>query len=184
MPKSLPYVYKPDPSPYTLDDVPRYLEQELNRIAQALIAQPVAMAVEEVGDYIVYTFPNWVRVFVGVAPSWDVPGGDFDSATGYWTCPQRGLYSIDANLEVQPYGSGNKNYYAGVRIYRDAGGVITYNETTDGGVDDIPLGVNLSGLIPLDQGDILAVEITIVHETFVGTAPYDIGWQILRVSGT
>lgn len=182
MTRSIKLPYQPNIVPTDPAELPRWLDVELNKISLALVAQPVAMAIDETGDYVVYTFPNWGRVFVGVAPSWDVPGGNFDTATAIWTCPQSGLYSLDANLKVEPYGSGNKNYFAGVRIYRDSGGVITYKETTDGGVDNIPLGVQLAGLVPLLQGDQLAVEMTIVHETFVGTAPYDIGWQILWVA--
>ena len=182
MPNSINIPYTPGQVPTGVDGLPRFLADEFRRIQEALIAQPVAMAVDETGDYAVGTVENWVRVFVGATPSWDVPGGNFDSVTGIWTCPQSGLYSLDANLKVEPYGAGNKNYFAGVRIEIDRGGVITYKETTDGGVDNIPLGVQLAGLIPLLQGDKLAVEMTIVHETFVGTAPYDIGWQILAVS--
>ena len=182
MPNSINIPYSPGQVPTGVDGLPRFLADEFRRIQEALVAQPVALSVDETGDYTVGTVANWVRAFVGATPGWDVPGGNFDSTTGIWTCPQSGLYSITSELEVSPYGLGNKNYYAGIRIYRDSGGVITYRETTDGGVDNVPLGVTLAGLIPLLQGDQLAIEMTIVHETFVGTAPYDIGWQVLAVS--
>ena len=182
MAKSLPIDYIPEPTPYTPDDIPRYLEQELNKIREALIAQAVALAVNESGTETVTTVPNWQFLFIGQTPTWDVPGGNFDPTTGFWTCPQSGLYSINASMEVQPFGLGNKFYYAGIRVYRDRGGVITYEESTDGGDDAVPLGVTIAIMVPLQQGDILGVESTIVHDQFVGDVDYTARWQIKRES--
>ena len=185
MPKSIPLPYHPNPVPSQLDDVPRYLYDELVRIKEAFIEQPTAMAIETSFDYTVTTVLIWDRIFNDgvVVPTWDIPGGGFDNTTGEWTCPQDGLYSIDVQMTVQPYGAGNKDYYAGLRLYKDSGGVVEYRETTDGGDDAIPLGVTLSGLIPLLQGDVLAVDAAVVHDQFVGTTTVDVGWQILRQSG-
>ena len=144
MPKSLELPYYPNPVPTDPARLQQYLFDELNKIKTAFVAQPVALSVEEIDTYAVVTAPNWVVAFIGETPTWDVPGG-FDSVTGLWTCPQSGLYSADVQLEVAPFGAGNKQYYAGVRLYRDSGGAITYKETTDGGDDSVPLGVTLAG---------------------------------------
>jgi hypothetical protein len=182
MTRSLKEPYYPNPVPTDPARLQQYLFDEFNKIKDALVPQPVALAIEETDTYVVGTLPNWVQAFVGGTPAWDVPGGSFDSVTGFWTCPQQGLYSADIQLKVEPFGSGNKQYYAGVRLYKDSGGVVEYRETTDGGDDAVPLGVTLSGLLPLLQGDILGVEFTIVHDQFTGVADYNIGWQMLRVS--
>lgn len=183
MVKSVIPAYVPNIVPSGVEDLPRFLNEELERIRQAMQAQPVALAVEEVGDFAVTQIVTWERAFIGATPAWDIPGGNFDSATAQWTCPQTGLYSIDVQLEVAPFGAGNKNYYAGIRIYHLSGQTVDYRESSDGGVDNVPLGVNMAGLVPLTQGDVVAVDMTVVHDTWVGVAPYDIGWQMLSVSG-
>ena len=185
MSRSLPLPYNPNPVPSNRDDLPRYIYDELVRIKESFIAQPTALAIEDSFDYPVTTVLTWERMFDGgvVVPTWDVPGGGFDNTTGEWTCPQYGLYSVNVQMTVQPYGSGNKDYYAGLRLYIDRGGIIEYRESTDGGDDAIPLGVTLNGLLPIQQGDVLAVDAAVVHDIFVGVAPVDIAWQILRQSG-
>jgi hypothetical protein len=184
MSKSLSIDYQPEPTPYTIEDLPRYVEQELNKIAQALenASQPVALSVDEQGNFLVTTIVTWVQVLIGETAGWDVPGGSWDPTTGIYTVPQQGLYSVNAQLEVSPFGAGNKTYYAGLRLYRDRGGVVEFVESTDGGDDAIPLGVTISGLLPLLQGDRLGLEMTIVHDQFSGTAPYNVAMQIKRES--
>jgi hypothetical protein len=182
MSRSISIPYQPNIVPTDPNELPRWLDVELNKIALALIAQPVAMAVKDEGPVIIGPAINWQTLFIGNSPDWDVPGGDFNSTTGEWTCPESGLYSIDLQMEVAPFGLGNKNYYAGIAVVIDSGGTITRYESTDGGDDNIPLGVSLSGLAPLLQGDVLHTEGTIVHENQTGTVDVKIGWQVLNVS--
>lgn len=174
--------YFPNIVPTNLEDIPRFLNEELERIRQALVAQPVACSVEEDGTVVIGPTVNWQTVFIGVTPSWEAPGGDFDPATGAWTCSQYGLYSMSLQMEVAPFGAGNKDYYAGVAIIRDRGGALTRWESTDGTADNIPLGVTLSGLLPAEKGDVFHCEATAVHENQTGTVDISIGWQILSVS--
>lgn len=182
MPRSLSVPYYPNPTPLDAEDLPRYLEDEVRRIREAMIAQPVAMTVDEIDSIVVTTDINWLQVFIGETADWDVPGGSWDPTTGVWTCPQSGLYSTDLQAEIQPFGAGNKNYYAGIAITRDRGGALLRWENTDGGDDAIPLGVTLSGLVPYLQGDKIHAELTVVHDQFVGVADYKISMQLLRVS--
>jgi len=182
VPRSLVEPYYPHPAPDNPADLNRYIYLELIRIAEAIRAQPVALTVMEADDYTVGSVPAWTQVFLGADPDWDVPGGNFDPITGDGTCSQSGLYTLSAQLEVEPYGSGNKNYYAGIQVRIDRDAVITIHESTDGGVDNIPLGVSLSGQVPLLAGDIVSTYIDIVHETFTGVAPYEVNLQLLRVS--
>lgn len=181
MARSLSVPYSPAPVPRNPDDLPRYLEDEFQRIRQALIAQPVAFTISE--DYLIAidTVENWQTVFIGVEPFWDIPGGGWDSTTGLWTCPQSGLYQLSVTLEVQAFGGGNKNYYAGLAI------VITGEdprrlESIDGGDDDVPLGVSLMGQVFLWQGDTLRFEATVVHENGTGNVDATVAAQVLRVS--
>jgi hypothetical protein len=184
MTRSIPVPYYPYPIPTDINDIPRYLYEELQRIQIALVEQPTAFAIEDSADYTVTTILTWERLFDDgvIVPSWDVPGGSFDNTTGEWTCPQSGLYDINAQMTVQPYGAGNKTYYAGLRLYRLRDQTVEYREATDGGDDAIPLGVTLNGLVPLLQGDVLALDAAVVHDQFVGVATVNVGWQILRES--
>lgn len=182
MARSLQEQYYPAPVPRDTKDLPRYLETEFYRIRERLIAQPVSTTLQETGDFPTTTTVSWTQTFIGVTPTWDIPGGAWDPATGIYTVPQEGLYSVNQQLEVSPFGLGNKNYYAGLAFIRDRDGTITRFEATDGGVDNIPLGVTQMGMLYLLQGDKLTMEMTVVHEQTSGTAPYKLGFQILRVS--
>lgn len=181
MTKSLSIPYAPNPVPGQVEDLPRYIYDELARIKEALVAQPVSFDIANPDHQLaIGTTPNWEIGMIGIDPRWEVPGGEFDSATGRWTCPKSGLYQVNAHAEVAPFGSGNKIYYAGIRLQheRDLAIVETF-ESTDGGDDDIPLGVTLSGLVPLLQGDVLYTEWTAVHENQTGTVTAKAAWQIL-----
>ena len=183
MARPLQQEYDPNPVPSNLDDIPRFLFEELERIKVALYAQPVALSINETGTWAVTTVVTWETLFIGETPGWEVPGGGFDSTTGIWTCPQAGLYDFGLQAEIEPFGGGNKNYYAGLRLFvRHPDLSIDTYESTDGGADDVPLGVSLSGLIPLVSGDELLAEMTIVHEIFVGSVNYEARMQILRES--
>ena len=185
MPRSIPVPYYPYPIPTNLEDIPRYLYEELQRIQVALLAQPVAFAINDTEAFNVTTAVTWERLFDDgvVVPVWSVPGGEFDNTTGTWTCPQSGLYDISIHMEVSPFGAGNKVYYAGLRLNVVQDGVPDTVESTDGGDDSIPLGVTLTGLIALLYGDTLSVDATVVHDQFVGTSDINVGWQIMRMSG-
>ena len=181
MPRSLPIPYAPNPVPSQLEDVPRYLYDELTRIKEALVAEPVAFAISDDTSEPIGPTINWQILFDdGQSPNWEFPGGEYDPATGRWTCPKGGLHSVDLQMEISAFGSGNKNYYGGLRVHVERDGLIIDTfESTDGGDDDIPLGVTLTGMIPLLQGDVVYCEATIVHENQTGLVDVSLGWQIL-----
>ena len=184
MTRSLPIDYWPAPGPTDIQEIPRYLEQELYRIAESLIAQPVALTVTETSVVTVTTTPNWQRLFVGQPASWDVPGGSWDAVLGEWTCPQGGLYFTIADLRVEPYGAGNKQYYAGIRqvIEPADGGAPVVVQAIDSGQDDFELGVTLPLQLPIAFGDRVYYEATVVHDQFVGDATINSSVQLFRVS--
>ena len=185
MTKSLPIDYKPEPTPYTLEDIPRYLEREFQRIAEALAEQPVALTVAETSIVTVTTIVSWQRLFSdSIVPSWEVPGGSWTSPPGQWVCPTQGLYQVIADLRVEPYGAGNKIYYAGVRvvIVHADGSPDTVVEAIDSGADDFMLGITLPVQVPLLQGDVVYFEATVVHDQFIGDTEIDSSAQLFRVS--
>jgi hypothetical protein len=183
MSKPLQEEYYPLPVPGN-DEMARFLEEELERIRNALYAQPVAFTISETANLDVTTVPNWQRLFQISPPSWEVPGGEWNTLLAQWTCPQNGLYQHTVDFRVEPYGSGNKQYFAGIRLYRVPadGGATEVIEAVDSGQDDFPLGVTLPVQAPAYAGDIFYVEGTVVHETFVGVAPTEASWQLNRVS--
>ena len=183
MTKSLPIDYYPAPVPTDPAELPRYIDQELSRIRNALIAQPVALTITETSTINVTTTPNWQRLFQIDEPSWEVPGGTWNRLTAEWICPAIGLYQAIVDLRVAPYGSGNKVYYAGIRLYTEpVGEVATFIEAVDSGDDAFRLGVTLPVQIPLAQGTKVWVEGTVVHDQFVGTTTADSSLQLFRVS--
>jgi len=182
MSRDLQRPYAPFPVPNDPKELPRYIAAELDRIRQALIAQPVALSVEESDSITVTTTVNWSDLFIGSTPTWDVPGGNFEPSTGIWTNPQYGLYHAVLSLEVKPFGSGNKEYYASIAIDYESPTGPERIESSDGGSDIVPLGVTLTGQMPIIFGSPVKCQVTIVHEQFVGIAAYTARLQLLRVS--
>jgi hypothetical protein len=184
MSRSLPIDYQPLPVPYDPRELPRYLEQELYRISQSLISQPVALTVDETSVLQVTTVANWQRLFLSQTASWDIPGGGWDPVLAEWTCPQQGLYFNIADLRVEPYGAGNKTYYAGVRIVIDRadGSPDVVVQAVDSGQDDFDLGVTLPLQTPIFFGDVVHWEATVVHDQFIGDATINSSTQLFRVS--
>ena len=186
MTRSLSLPYDPNPVPSSVEELPAFLFDELRRISLALYATPVTFADRESETIEIGPAVIWRRLFdTGGTPIWEVPGGQFDNATGIWTCPQKGLYSMSATITVQPFGGvGGKSYYAGLRMTVEQNAAIVYQiETSDGGFDDVPLGVTLSGMIPLQQGDQVYVDAAVVHENQTGTVDVVDSWQIIREAG-
>ena len=189
MSTSLPIPYQPAPPPNTDDvsELTRYTYDELTRLAQGLInlQQPVALTVVDNNATIpIGPLPVWERLFVGITPEWAVPSNTWNSATAEWTNPQDGLFNMSVVMEVQPFGIGNKDYYAGLRItvVKATGAPDVVYEVTDSGVDDFPLGVTLVIALPLYKGDVVYFEAAAVHENQTGTVDVDALAQITRIS--
>ena len=185
MVKPLQEDYYPLPIPSDVAGLPRFLEEELERIKNALYAQPVALTVEEQALADVTLLPNWQRLFDGgTTPIWEVPGGNFDNTTGEWTCPRDGLYQAFVSLRVEAFGTGNKSYYAGLRMTKANadGSPNKVIEAADSGVDDFVLTVDLQFQTSVQAGAVLYVEGTSVHDQFTGTTDTTARWQLSRVS--
>ena len=183
MVKSIPEEYRPAPNPANVEELPRYVFQELNKIANALKAQPTAFTISETSTVNVTTAVNWQRLYIGVDASWDIPGGAWDPGPAEWTCPQSGLYQVIADTRVQPFGAGNKMYYAGLALLiLEPDLTLTRFETTDGGDDSVPLGVTMAFQLPISIGTRIYFEATAVHDQFSGTTAADSSAQVLRVS--
>ena len=184
---------KPVQAPYTPllppqtegnEDLTRYLYEELTRIKEALAADPVALTVSETSVITVTTVINWQRIFILALVNWDYPGGTWDNIAAEWTCPQVGLYSFTVDLRVEPYGAGNKNYYAGIRlniVRADGSGTDTL-ESIDSGDDNFMLGVTLPAQLVIFSGDVVYVTATVVHDQFIGDATINSSMQIHRIS--
>lgn len=193
MTRSLPIEYRPGLPPAALNpdqvDLIRWVQQELYRVSESLIAQPVALTATDgpitipIGDLPAI----WSLLFPNViTPVWDVPGGSWNNpTTGLYTIPQFGLYQVGAEAEIAAFGAGNKTYYGAIRMtvtYANGDPDLVLTQT-DGGADDVALGINFNIALPFSQGDILTFEISAVHTQFAGTVDYNAIITILRESG-
>ena len=158
--------YFPGNLPDTLTGLIAFLYDELWRISRALTEFPVGMNVgQSVGGVPITTIPTEFRLFEGEQALLDLPGGGWDVALGEWTVPLNGLFQINANCVVEPFGAGNKDYAATLRLY--VNDVATW-QNTDVGDDAFTLSCTLAISGSLKQGDVVRWSIGLVHDQFVG----------------
>lgn len=166
MPKLPQERYQPGNLPETLPGLLSFLYDELWRIARALNAFPIGMNVREDAIAVpVDTTPTEHRLFENVTPTLDLPGGNFNEPLGEWTAPASGIYQVNVNSVVDPFGAGNKDYAAKLRIYIDD---IEAWSNTDVGDDAYTLSCSMaiSGL--LERGEVIRFTLELVHEQFTG----------------
>lgn len=114
--------YVPGPVPYSAQDLPRYLEDELGKLSRQL-ARKVAsqiLALEDTTTGFVIDFPpgTWNQLFVGKAPTIDAPAS-WDIPTGVWTAPYSGLYRASLGLvftNISAAAQGTMHFYAGIEV--------------------------------------------------------------------
>lgn len=158
--------YVPANIPDTLPALVQFLYDELWRISRALNEFPVGLNVtEDQAGISVDTTPQETRLFEGVDPTLDLPGGDWNNPLGEWTVPLTGLYQININAVVAPFGSGNKDYAAKIVLY--VNDVETW-ANTDVGNDQFPLSCTLSVSGLLSISDVVRITIVLQHEQFTG----------------
>ena len=170
--------YWPGPVPDDTTSLPAYIEYELNRIREQLSADPVSFAISEEG--VPVTIPTvlvWNQAFVGVAPTWDIPGGQI--VGGVWTVLQSGLYMLSFSLTIAPSGSGNKTYFAGIQIELNG---TSNQEAFDGGSDDVPLTVSRSVPVYLNAGDEVRMYFGAQHEQAEGATTASAYWSAVKAS--
>jgi len=177
MPRRVQPPYWPGPIPDDPASMPAYLGFELRRIQEAFSQDPVSLRAHDAGVLAVGTTAVWHNPFETTAPEWDVPGGTFDG--GIWTVPQNGLYTLYLDLTVEPFGAGNKTYYASIRLLVDG---VEEPHAVQGGADDVPLSVFRAIPQVLQAGHKIEMEISAVHEQFTGTAPFLAWFAAVKLS--
>jgi hypothetical protein len=161
--------YYPGNVPDNLPALITFLYDELWRISRALTEFPVGMNVAQQASGVpVSTVPQEFRLFENELgnPVLDLPGGGWDNVTGEWTVPLNGLFQINVNSVVQPFGGGNKDYAAILHMYVND---VELWSNTDVGDDAYPLSCALSISGFLKHLDVVRWTIELVHDQFVGT---------------
>ena len=159
--------YSPGNLPDSPDGLIEFLYDELPRIATAMNEFPVGINVREEDPAVpVELVPVEFRLFEGETPLFDLPGGSWDIPLGEWTCPASGLYTINAISVVAPFGAGNKDYAALLRIYVDD---VETLSSGDVGQDNFDLTSSIALSTFITRESVIRATITLVHDQFTGT---------------
>ena len=170
MAKRNPDRYVPGNLPNTTEGLIQFLYDELPRISAAINRLPAGVSVKEVAAAIpITTIPTEFRLFEGETPNYDLPGGGWDITLGEWTIPATGLYQLNGNAIVDPFGSGNKDYAATLTLYEND---ISIFENSAVGDDAFPLAVSMALSGRLQREDVIRMALTVVHDQFVGNTTY------------
>jgi hypothetical protein len=178
--KELPQEYAPTSPPVNFPDWHRWIDDELQRIRAALIADPVIIAVQGSGTIPIDTVVNTVTLGIGDTPAIDVPEGAWDPLTGIWTCALGGIYTITVNATIDAFGPGNKTYYAQLDVVEVAPSPGVRLTNSDGGADDVPLGVSIAAPIALATGTQLRFDLSTLHTQFTGSSSYNYSLSLIR----
>lgn len=173
----LPQPYEPTNPPVSFEDWPRWIDDELHRIRDALIANPVIMAVEGGGTIGIAVTPTTVRLGIGDSPAIDFPQGSWDPTLGEYLVSLGGIYAIGVQAFIEAFGPGNKSYQATLEVFVNS---VSRAVQISGGADDVPLALNLSTTLALLSEDVIYVEMTTIHEQFTGTSDYVYSMNFLR----
>ena len=181
MPVQLPEPYEPTNPPIKFEDWPRWIDDELHRIRDALQANPVIMAVEGGDVIIIDTVPTTVRLGIGDVTQIDIPQGSWDPALAEYSVSLGGIYSINVQAFISAFGPGNKAYQATLELFVNGQ---SRSSVVDGGSDDVPLALNLNTMELLLNSDVIYVELTTLHEQFTGVSDYVYAMNLLRTAST
>ena len=174
--RSTPVPYSPAPPPFGADgqQLSRATWDELYRIAERFesIDRPAALAVTSSKSCPIQAATVWTRLFnTGIVYEWQAPLGQFNDATGIWTCPQEGLYSVTVTIEIPAFPKpGQRLYTATLRTTGNplAPGPDKVVLSKAGGPDEAPLRFSADFLRPLNKGDQLYFDLDLTEETFTG----------------
>ena len=159
--------YVPADIPDTLPGLVQFLYDELPRISQALNEFPVGLNVAQSEPAVpIGTVEVQFRLFEGATPSFDIPGGGWDSVLGEWTAPVSGLYQINANVIIGAFGSGQFDYGATLRLFiNDVESFLN----SDAGQDDFDLSCGMPISTFLQRESVLRFTIGLQHQQQSGT---------------
>ena len=177
MARQIPDDYIHTIPPENFDEWHRWIDHELFLIEQALRANPIVMAIDGSDTIAVASTITTETLGIGDTPTIDLPGGDYDVATGIWTCPQAGLYNLHASAVFEIFGTGSKSYTAGLAIFKNA---VSFLDIESGGNQDSALSMIMSAPILLLQGDTLSAELSTIHSGATETAPYRYNCSYIR----
>ncbi len=172
--------YKPSIPPLQFEEWPRWIDGELHRIEQALVSNPMGMAVNGSGSMPIGTSLQTITLGLGDNPIIELPEGYWNPVTAEWTCPLDGMYTITCSASIDAFGSGNKTYYGQLEMFQDDVAVVP--KQVDGGADDVPLGMSLSYPRIILAGTRLRMEMGTLPEQFSGTSPYDYSLSYVRTA--
>lgn len=180
MPKFPVERYRPAELPDIGPALLTHLYDEFTRISQALVAFPVALNVSEVQAGVpVDQTPTEFRLYEAAPFILDLPGGGWDQPLGEWTVPTTGLYQINMNAIIQPFGAGNKDYAAKLRLYIDD---VEIWANASVGDDAYELSCSLSASGRLIRESIVRASIALVHEQFTGITTVDSFMNLTQVA--
>jgi hypothetical protein len=186
----LPYVPGASVSPAaSVGDLSRATWDELFKISQALIEldRPAASVVACSEPVNITPTTIYDRLFdENDIYEWEAPGGQTDSTTGIWTCPQEGLYLFTGVIEIPAFPTpATKEYTATLRttLIPINGGAPLQILSTAGGLDNMPLRINPNIARPLNRGDTVYQDLDITHHTVSGVITVTAVRNIIRQSG-
>ena len=166
--------------PEKMEDWSRWLDDELQRIQEALKADPVILSVNDADTMPIGVTPTTRILGLGDTPIIDVPGGSWDPVTAIWTNPLGAIYNVAAQVFIAAFGPGNKSYSASIEVNELAPTPQLLTVSFDGGSDDVPLGISLNQPLLILAGTTLQFSLTTVHEQFTGTIDFTATMSILR----
>ena len=166
--------------PDDMKDWPRWLDDELRRIEESLKADPVILAVDDADTIDIDIIPNTVILGINDNPTIDIPSGSWDPVTGIWTCPLDGIYDFTAQVFIEAFGAGNKDYFASIEVNELTPTPQLLAVSFDGGGDDVPLGIALAKPILILAETTIQWSLTAEHEQFTGTVNYTATFSCLR----
>ena len=166
--------YKPAPVPLDLVEVPRYLDDELNRIAElkAKKEDSAVMAIKSAAAVIMGPPPGaWDVLYTGVPETWDAPVNSWNPTTAEWTCLVTGLYQIAHFIRVDnvPGAQGQRGYTVAAAI--EVNGAIGDAWVFQYVADDTKSGAaQITVTIPFDVGDKIRLMGDVIHDQFTVAA--------------
>jgi hypothetical protein len=170
-------VYVPSQPPDAFIDWSAWITGELRRIAQSFREDLTGLYVDCNGTIPIAGTGTAEPIGIGFDSILDRPGGSWDPLTGEWAVPVGGIYNISLLGRIEPFGAGNKSYFAEIEVWVDPVGADPYAlraVSVDSGLDDVPLGISIARPIQLNPGDKIQLRILAIHEQFTGTVNYDV----------